>query len=42
MPIDFLLYVTAMVLFILASLPLSLKVRCEWLAFAALTLTLIV
>lgn len=42
MPIDFLLYVTAMVLFILAALPLNLKVRCEWLAFAALTLTMIV
>jgi hypothetical protein len=36
------LFIAAIVLFIVAALPLNLRVRCEWLAFAALTTAYIV
>lgn len=35
------LYWSAVVLFVLAALPFNLKVKCEWLAAACLTLTLV-
>ncbi|MEO8678131.1 MAG: hypothetical protein ABI665_03740 [Vicinamibacterales bacterium] len=40
--VHFLLFVVAAMFFFLAALPTGMKVRCEWLAFACLTVAYVV